>query len=355
MRKEKGVDIIVVTYNAPKELERCISGIRVRTAGLDYRLTVVVNDDKGAATLGVLSRLQPGINVIRNWGNCGFSKAANIAIRSTNRPYIALVDDDVEVTSGWLRGLLNSMRKSDCRGIVGCKVLSPGRRIFCSHVTLASGVLRRVGYGEADTGQKDYARSVAAVNGACWLMRRELTVAAGLFDERFFPSQYEDIDYCLRARRAGYKVFYNGAVSVLHRHMLRDGGERRNLENWRKFRAKWPDGEGVRPERKRPFSRKVRALASCVASRASRPVPSNFAGANVPALKARRSELEARVRSNPRDYDARHRLALIYHGLGLSGKAKAEAEKVLNFFHLVKARKGGRDTRYGNSGERHTK
>jgi len=336
MRNEKGIDIIIVTYKAPKELERCISSIRAHTAGFDYRLTVVVNDGEEAATLSILSRLQPGINVIKNRGNCGFSKAANIAIRSTDRPYIALVDDDAEVRRGWLRGLFNSMRESASRGIVGCKILFPGRRIFCSHVTLASGAVRRVGYGEADTGQKDYARSVAAVNGACWLMRRELTVTVGLFDERFFPSQYEDIDYCLRARRAGYKVFYNGAVSILHHHMLRDGGEQKNLENWRRFRAKWPDGGGTCQKNKRPFSRKVRAAA-----------PINRADANAPALGARRRELEARVRSDPRDYDARYRLALIYHRLGRAGKARAEARKVLNFFHMVKGRGPGRDARRG--------
>ncbi len=109
--------------------------------------------------------------------------------------------------------------------------------IFCAEFSLAP--LQACGEGELDCGQRDYCRTVDALVGTCWIMRRGLLGTVGYFNEAFYPSQYEDLDYCLRTRLAGHSIVYDGGCSILHDRQLRDGGLHQNLANRERFKTLW--------------------------------------------------------------------------------------------------------------------
>lgn len=226
-------DIIIVTYNAKDKLKRCIESVIRHTK--NYSLTIVDNHSFDG-TSRYLNSIK-NINIIYNRRNLGFSGAANVAIRKTRNRFIVLLDDDTEVTKNWLTGLYDQMKNNPKVGIVGCKITFPGHIIHAADYRIKP--LYVVGLGETDSGQRDYVKECDALIGACWLMRRELVKKVGYFDERFFPSQGEDIDYCLRTRIKGYKIVYNGRVKIIHRHLFRSGGFVQYRKNRKKFLKKW--------------------------------------------------------------------------------------------------------------------
>jgi GT2 family glycosyltransferase len=226
------VDIIIVTYNAKKLLQRCISSIRKHTKKGSYLITVVDNCSSDGS-IDLLKR-EKDINFIKNRKNLGFPKAINRGIRNTYNNLIACVDDDVEVKRGWLEGLVKYIKNQKV-GIVGCKIILPNGRIHAAEYRLKP--ISVVGKNEIDVGQKEYIREVDGLIGPCWLMKRELIKKVGYFDERFFPCQHEDIDYCLRTRLAGYKIIYNGNINVIHHNVFRDKSQ--SDKGWKKLLKKW--------------------------------------------------------------------------------------------------------------------
>ena len=235
------IDIIIVTYNAEKKLRRCLKSIEKNTRDIDYCLTILDNasTDKTGVYLKKYSKTvdKKLLRIIRSSKNLGFSGGANKAIKITKNKFIALIDDDAEVTKGWLSGLYSKIIGQNSVGIVGPKLLTPDGRIAGAGMFIWDRIILQIGLGEKDTGQRNYIRDVDCLAGPCWLIRREIFEKIGYFDERFFPSQYEDIDYCVRARLAGYRIIYDGTSSLTHHNLLRGST---NI-NRKKFFKKWPD------------------------------------------------------------------------------------------------------------------
>ncbi len=233
------IDIIVITYNAKDKLKQCLGSIEKYTKGVKYLLTVVDNCSTDE-TCRFLKRYRQGkkICIINNKKNLGFSGGANIALKNTFNKFIAFLDDDAEVSKGWLEELYEQIKKNPKIGLVGCKIVLPNNRIFAADYWAKP--LYIAGVGELDKGQRDYIKECDILIGTCWLMRRAVIEKIGYFDETFFPSQHEDADYCLRARIAGYKLIYDGRVKIIHHNLFRDGKRfeitrHRFMEKWQTF------------------------------------------------------------------------------------------------------------------------
>ncbi len=232
------IDVVVVTYNAKQTLERCLDSIR-RNTSIDYALTILDNASTDG-TFKYLESLQPaGVRVIRAPKNLGFSGAANLVLKTLNGEFVALLDDDIEVPAGWLEDLYSQISDKPNVGIVGGKIVYPNQRIMAAEVRMNP--IRCPSANELDKGQREYIKECDTLIGPCWLMRRELITKVGDFDERFFPSQGEDYDYCIRTRLAGYKIVYHGQVKIVHHHLFRTGSANQNRTNRLAFRAKWSE------------------------------------------------------------------------------------------------------------------
>ena len=228
------IDIIIVSYNAVQSLERTLRSVYRHSAPGGYRITVVDNCSSDS-TRRRLASFHPTVRVIPLDANVGFSAAANIGLRECKSSIVALLDDDVEVTKGWLRKASRHFRNDSSLGILTGKLLFPNRVIFS--VGFLPDAMHSIGRGEVDRGQHDVVRKVDAVAGPCWLLRRKMFANVGDFDERYFPSQFEDFDYCLKARTAGYTIKVDGSIAIIHHCLFRTRG--RSERNHRLFNRTW--------------------------------------------------------------------------------------------------------------------
>jgi hypothetical protein len=143
----------------------------------------------------------------------------NVGLRHADGEILALLNQDTEVQEGWLAELVEAMEADERVGIAGCKILYPDGRTIQNaggFIDYPLGFGRPYGYREIDEGQYDEKREVDWVSGAAIGLRRSLLGEVGGFDEAFFPAYFEEIDLCLRARSAGYKVVYVPSAVVIH-------------------------------------------------------------------------------------------------------------------------------------------
>lgn len=347
------IDIIIVTYNAKDKLRRCLESVRKYTDGIKYSL-VIVNNNSSDRTLQFLKNYrQRKINIINTNKNLGFCGAANLALRQTFNSFIVFLDDDTEVTKGWLTGLYKQIKNKSKVGIVGCKIVFPNNRILSADYRVKPSQL--VGSGEIDRGQRDYIKESDALVGACWLMRRELIKKVGYFDKRFFPCQAEDTDYCLRTRLAGYKIIYNGQVKIIHHHLFRDEGQfiknnQKFLKKWRKILPKFPlkdsypvdklVANGVDYLEKKRFKQALKEFkkAERIDKRFSEPLYIGEALEDLGKYKEAIQEFRKVLNLNSTNFLAHYHLALAYKKLGLVDQAKKESTKTLALFSSYKNR-----------------
>ncbi len=231
------IPIIIITYNAKDALANCVQSVLNSDAGLPYRLIVVDNGSTDGTADWLKANSADGFEYRLMGSNLGFPQAANVAGRAIKEDMLVFLDDDAAVTPGWLKGLHNAFSYTPNVGIVGCKFVDLDQRIFSAETRC--GPLRSLRRWEKDVGQGEYLKETDTLVGACWMMRRELFDTVGDFDEKFFPCQFEDTDYCLRTRLTGYKILYEGSVKLFHKNLLRAGGNKILKANSDYFYQKW--------------------------------------------------------------------------------------------------------------------
>ncbi|MFI5349998.1 MAG: glycosyltransferase [Elusimicrobiota bacterium] len=236
LRGPRVINIAVVSHNARDSIRPCFDSLIRHTRSVAHRVLFFDNasSDGTPALLKSLARRR-GVEIVLSRRNLGAAGAVNALRRRLKSEWLVLLDDDARVTPGWLPGLLRAAASRPDVGIVGCKVTAPGGRIFTAELTPAG---TACGHGETDEGQRDYRRACECVAKTCWLMRRSLFSRVGPFDERFFPCQFEDADYCLRARLKGFRVLYQGDVAVSHAGLFRIASPR-FARNRGLFERKW--------------------------------------------------------------------------------------------------------------------
>lgn len=339
------VDIIVVTYNAKDKLRKCLESVERYTTGTNYLLTVVNNHSMDGTLEFLKSYKKNNLQIFNTKKNLGFSGGANLALRNTHNRFITLLDDDSEVARGWLNKLYQQIRNRPDVGIVGPKVVFPDKTIFSADYRVR--LFQLIGFGEVDRGQRDYVRECDALVGSCWLMRRKVIEKAGYFDERFFPSQHEDVDYCLRVRLAGYKIIYNGKADIVHHHLFRDG-EMFNkngltfLKKWEDLFREYPFKDSHPADKHITYGldhiknrRFVQALsefteAEAIDRRFSEPLYMGLALEGLERFDEAIIEFKKLLILNPKSFEAHYNLALLYKKIGLFEKARTESDKAIN-------------------------
>lgn len=208
--------ILILTWNARHFLPACLETLFAQ----DYpHFTVMVLDnDSTDGTPEWVRTHYPAVQVVENRRNLGFAAGNNVGLRQTQTPFVVLVNPDVELAPDWLTQLLAPMRQDATIGIVGCKIYEPGGTILQhagGYITQPQALSGHYGLGERDRGQHDEPREVEYVMGAAMAIQQEVVQSIGLLDEGFFL-YYEDVDYCERARKAGYHVAYIPGAHLIH-------------------------------------------------------------------------------------------------------------------------------------------
>lgn len=225
------VSAVVVTYNSGPFVERCLAALDVAERGGWELEAVAVDNCSTDDTWQRLQRPYAWLRTIANDRNAGFAAATNMGIRATKGEYVLLLNPDTEVSPGAIGTLVRFLESHPQAGVVGPRlVLSDGRLDPACHrgfhtpwasLTYMLGLERLFPRARAFNGYHlghlpmDRAHEIDSPSGACMLVRRAVLDRVGLLDEAFFMYA-EDEDLCLRAKAAGYRVYYEPAATVLH-------------------------------------------------------------------------------------------------------------------------------------------
>jgi GT2 family glycosyltransferase len=220
MTRYPHVGIVVINWKRPDCTVACLDSL----AALDYPSyqVVVVNNGSENGFGELLRDRFPAVLVIENGRNVGFARGNNIGIEHLLRSgadYVLLLNDDTEVAPDLLGMMVQAAEEDSRIGIVGPKIYYYDQPDV---IWSAGGAVDRFGQAshlrvdEHDDGSAQTARDVDYVTGCAMLVRRTLIDRVGVLDERFF-AYFEETEWCVRARRAGFRVVYVSQARMWHK------------------------------------------------------------------------------------------------------------------------------------------
>lgn len=228
---------VVVHWQDAEDTVGCVESL-VREPGVEV---LVVDNASPEPVAPLLEARVPSARCLRSRENRGYAGGANLGIRealASGAEVVALFNNDVRVHPGAGAAACDALQADPRIAVVGAKVLlreDPARLwLAWGRVTWRQSLVALVGAGARDGPRWDRPRDVDWVGGCAMWFRRAALEQVGLFDERFF-AYHEEVDWCLRARRAGWRVRYCPAAVV--RHTGRGGGADRRAVRIRKYFA----------------------------------------------------------------------------------------------------------------------
>jgi GT2 family glycosyltransferase len=214
--ERSAADIVVLTYNGSELLPTALEAI----LGQRYEpvsITVVDNGSTdGSAEL--VRRRWPSVKLVQLPHNVGVAAGLNRGLEAGDAPFVALVNDDVQLDPDWLGELVGALEAHPGAASATGKMLSFSRPELidgAGDLLAWSGAALRRGRGERDEGQYDAPEATFYACGAATLYRREVFSRIGSFDEDLW-AYYEDVDWGFRAQLMGYGCRYVPTALAYH-------------------------------------------------------------------------------------------------------------------------------------------
>lgn len=224
------INVVIVSYNALDLLRRCLDSIFRTPVSPDFQVVVVDNASADPNRIR-LAEEYPGVQFIFNQDNQGFSVGCNQGIRAREARFYLLLNPDTVVEDGAIAECLKVLQANPEVGILGCRVNNPDgtRQRACRRriprparaLVALSGLARLLpkryrieDYNYEDVDDRS-SHEVEAVSGSFLMFRREVLETSGFLDEDFFLYG-EDLDFCLRAGLAGWRVLYFPGATITH-------------------------------------------------------------------------------------------------------------------------------------------
>lgn len=233
--------VVILNYNGKSYLEKFLPGVVQNSP--DARI-IVADNGSTDDSLTFLSKNFPAVEIIGIGKNLGFCGGYNYALRKVEADYFVLLNNDVEVTPGWLTPMKDLLDRSRGTGSVQPKILSYRHKDLFEYAGAGGGYIDKLGYPfcrgrvfdtvEQDKGQYNDTVPVFWTSGACMMIRSELFRTLGGFDEDFF-AHMEEIDLCWRMQNRGFYPYYCGSSTVYHvgGGTLAAGNARKTYYNFR--------------------------------------------------------------------------------------------------------------------------
>jgi glycosyltransferase involved in cell wall biosynthesis len=227
------VSIIIPTKNQKVLLEKCINSIVTKTDYSNYEIIVIDNhsDEDEAKTYLRSILANPIIKVLEFKENFNFSRINNYAVSQAKGDLIVFMNNDIEILANdWLIEML-SLAIRDGTGAVGAKLLYPNKTIQHAGVILGVGGVANHAYlgAPADVvGQMGRARIVqnmSAVTAACLVVEKKKFLEVGGFNEIDLKIAFNDVDFCLKLLKAGYRNVWTPNSVFIHHESISRGQE----------------------------------------------------------------------------------------------------------------------------------
>ncbi|MBV1703272.1 MAG: glycosyltransferase [Hyphomicrobiales bacterium] len=239
------VSVIVPNKDAFELVSRTLDGVMTKTDYPDIEVVVVDNGSRDQRTLDLYRRLEAGrtpFRAIVEDGPFDFAAAINRGVAAADGEILLLLNNDIEIPdAGWLKEMASCFAYPDV-GVVGAKLLYPDRTIQHAGVMVGFGglaghwYLNRPADFPGPMGRLRVRQSMSAVTGACMAISRAAWERVGPLDEARFKIAYNDVDFCLRAREAGFRVVWSPFATLVHHESASRGSDEtpQNVERFRR-------------------------------------------------------------------------------------------------------------------------
>ena len=213
---ELTASIIIPVWNGQAHLSDCLNALLAQERPPLEIIAVDNASQDGSAQL--IQERYPQVQLIRNPRNLGFSGGCNAGLRAAHGDVLVLLNQDTVVAPAWLQELLRVLEEDPAVGVVGGKAVYPDGRIqHAGGYVTPRGEAIHYSHGQTDSGYAGENQDVDYVTGAGLAITRRALDAVGFLDEGFWPGYYEDVDWCFRVRRAGFRVVYAPRAVMVHK------------------------------------------------------------------------------------------------------------------------------------------
>ncbi len=232
------LSIVIINWRMAHHLGPCLKSLYERPHQLRFEVILVnkPSEDGAEKFTGIYPQL-----ILAPFERFGISVMRNEGIRLSHGRYVLILDADTEVESGALDRLVSFMNTHPRVGVAGGKTFRPDGTLEYSckrFYTLMTILFRRTPLGKWFPENRwerhhlmldeDHENELECdwVAGACYLMRREAFMEVGVFDDSFYFG-FEDVDYCYRVKKAGWKVMYIPQAVIIHHVQRKSAGYNR--------------------------------------------------------------------------------------------------------------------------------
>ena len=225
MEVEKLLSIITINYNGLKDTCELIDTLPLN----DETIEVIVVDNASTQDEATeLEKRYPQVKVIRSDKNLGFAGGNNLGIKAAHGKYLFFINNDTILSQPSALSLLITRLESSAQiGMVCPKIRFTWDKQpiqYAGYTPLSKITLRNksIGFGEKDNGQYDTPHPTPYAHGAAMMVKREVFEKAGVMPECYFL-YYEELDWSLMIRRAGYEIWYEPSCTIFHKESQTTG------------------------------------------------------------------------------------------------------------------------------------
>ncbi len=216
------VAVVILNYNGKELLKKFLPSILKYSGSAKI---IVADNNSSDGSIELITNEFREVELIPISRNLGFCGGYNYALQQVVADYFVLLNSDVEVTPNWLEPIVQALEMDNTIGAAQPKILSYNEKHKFEYAGAAGGFIDSLGYPfcrgrvfhitEEDKGQYDETLPVFWATGACFIVKAELYNKLGGLDETFF-AHMEEIDFCWRLNRHGFKVISFGNSKVYH-------------------------------------------------------------------------------------------------------------------------------------------
>jgi len=219
------VSLVIPTRDGLDLLQICVMSILDKTTYTNYEILIIDNQSTQPETLTFFSRIQeedPRVRVLRHDQPFNYSAISNFGVQSAIGSIIGLINNDTRVISpDWLTEMVSHACRSDI-GCVGAKLYYADETI--QHAGMTLGIRGAAGHSHRCLPRDAHGyftrlmcvQNLSAVTAACLLVRREIYEEVGGFNERDLTVAFNDVDFCLKVREAGYRNLWTPYAELYH-------------------------------------------------------------------------------------------------------------------------------------------
>jgi GT2 family glycosyltransferase len=226
------VTAVIPTRDHVDILKECISGLHELTDYPNIEVIIADNDSIEDGTLEYFRQVQTqGVKVVHIPGEFNYSRINNSAIKHATGEIVLLLNNDISmIDRSWLKAMVVHLMHEKVAA-VGAKLFYPDRTLQHGGVVLGmGGVAGHVHLGTTSEDPGYFARlmlpqDVACVTAACMAVKKSVFEEIGGFDERNLSVAFNDVDLCIRIRKAGYRIIWTPYAQLLHHESKSRGSD----------------------------------------------------------------------------------------------------------------------------------